>query len=53
MTNPETLRLERAAAYRRVEQLRKRGASEAYLEPLLREIAYLDRVIPENEAAAA
>lgn len=52
MTRPETLRLERAAAYRRVEQLRKRGASELYLEPLLREIAYLDRVIPENEAAS-
>jgi hypothetical protein len=53
MSNPETLRIERTIIYKRIVKLRERGASEAYLEPLLRELAYLDRAIPENEAAAA
>ena len=53
MSNPETLRLERVAIYKRIVNLRQRGASETHLEPLLRELRYLDRAIPENEQATA
>jgi len=53
MTNPETLRIERTIIYKRIVKLRERGASEAHIEPLLRELRYLDRAIPENEQAAA